>query len=102
MVQLNDGTFCEIMPLVNFRSKDGVSSASTTNSYCVLVKELAKRGGQVCRDVQLNISSTLITEVSHTNNVFAVHPQSLQRNCVMVRSKDKMYVIPLPNNVEGD
>ena len=37
-----------------------------------------------------------------TLNVFAVHPQSLEHKCVTVKSKDKMYVIPLPNNVERD
>ncbi len=38
--------------------------------------------------------------VSH--NVFAVHPQSLKWKCVIIRSKDKLYVIPLPNNIERD
>lgn len=55
-----------------------------------------------CRDAQLNILSTFINEVSHSHYVFAVHPQSLKRKCVMVKSKYKMYVIPLPNNVERD
>ncbi|KAK0141862.1 hypothetical protein N1851_020460 [Merluccius polli] len=84
VVQLNDRTFCEVMTLVAFTSDDGASSTST--NFCILVKELAKSGGKV----------------SHTHNVFAVHPQSLERKCVMVKSKDKMYVIPLPNNVERD
>lgn len=88
------------MTLVAFTSDDGASSTST--NFCILVKELAKSGGKVCRDAQLNIFSTFINEVSHTHNVFAVHPQSLERKCVMVKSKDKMYVIPLPNNVERD
>lgn len=90
------------MTLVAFTSDEDNSLASTTNDLCVLVKELAKSRGKVRRDVQLNISSTFVNEVSHTNNVFAVHPHSLKRKCVMVKSKDKMYVIPLPNNVESD
>ncbi len=102
VVQLSDGTFCEIMSLVDFTCEDGASTASTNNRFCVLVKELAKSGGKLCRVVQLNISSTFIYEVSHTNNVFAVPPQSLKRKCVMIRSKDKQYVIPLPNNTERD
>jgi len=38
--------------------------------------------------------------VSH--NVFAVHPQSLKWKCAIIRSKDQLYVIPLPNNIERD
>jgi len=38
--------------------------------------------------------------VSH--NVFPVHPHSLKWKCVIIRSKDKLYVIPLPNNIERD
>ncbi|XP_052412533.1 uncharacterized protein LOC127957875 [Carassius gibelio] len=102
VVQLNDGTFCEILTLVAYTSEDGASSVFDTNSFCLLVKELAKSGRKVYRDAQLNISCTFLTEVCHTNNVFAVHPQSLERKCVMVKSKDKMYVSPLPNNVERD
>lgn len=102
VVQLSDGTFCEIMTLVAYTSVDEPSSASTTNRFCVLVKELARSRRQVHRDVQLNISCTFLTEVCHTNNVFAVHPQSLDHKCVMVWSKDKMYVSPLPNNIERD
>lgn len=102
VVQLSDGTFCEIMTLMAFTCEDGASSTSTTNRFCVLVKELAKSGGKFYRDVQLNVSSTFINEVSHTNYVFAVHPQSLKWKCVMVTSKDKLYIIPLPNNIEGD
>lgn len=102
VVQLSDGTLCEIMTLVALTSDDGTSSASTTNGFCVLVKELSKSGRKVCRDIKLNISSTFINEVSHTNNVFVVHPQSLKRKCIMVKSKDKMYVIPLPNTIERD
>lgn len=83
-----------------FTSDDGASSTST--KFCILVEELAKTGGKGCRDSQLNISSTFIDEVSHTHDVFAVHPQSLKHKCVMVKSKDKMYVIPLPNKVERD
>lgn len=64
---------------------------------------LNKSGGKVCRGVQLNtVYPPFITEVSCTNNVFAVHPESLQHKCVMVISKDKMHIIPLPNNVERD
>jgi len=102
VVQLSDGTFCEIMTLVDFTCEDRASTASTNNRFCVLVKELATSGGKLCRDAQLNISSTFIYEVSHTNNVFAVPPQSLKRKCVLIRSKDKLYVIPLPNNIERD
>jgi len=102
VVQLSDGTFCEIMTLVDFTCEDRAFTASTNNRFCVLVKELAKSGGKLCRDAQLNISSTFIYEVSHTNNVFAVPPQSLKRKCVLIRSKDKLYVIPLPNNMERD
>jgi len=87
---------------VDFTCEDRASTASTNNRFCVLVKELAKSGGKLCRDAQLNISSTFIYEVSHTNNVFAVPPQSLKRKCVLIRSKDKLYVIPLPNNMERD
>ncbi len=43
VVQLSDGTFCEIMTLVAFKCEDGASSASTTNRFCVLAKERAWR-----------------------------------------------------------
>lgn len=101
VVQLNDGTLCKIMSLAAFKA-DGRAADTTTNMSCVLVKELAKSGRQLCRDIQLNISSSFVSEVSDTNNVFAVHAHSIRRKCVMVRSRDKMYVIPLPNNVERD
>ena len=57
VVQLNDGTFCDVMTFVAFTSDGGASSTSTN---CILVKELAKSGGKVCRDAQLNISSSFI------------------------------------------
>lgn len=58
VVQLSNGTFCEIVTLLAFTSEDEASSASTKNSFCVLAKELAMSGVKVCRDIQLNISST--------------------------------------------
>ncbi len=42
VVQLSDGTFCEIMTLVAFECDDG-AYASTTNRFCVLAKEHACR-----------------------------------------------------------
>lgn len=52
VVQLSDGRFCEITTLLAFTSE--ASSILTKNSFCVLVKELAKSEGKVCRDIQLN------------------------------------------------
>lgn len=58
VVQLDDGTFCEVMTLVAFTSDDGASSTST--NFCILVKELAKSRGKVCSYAQLNILFTFI------------------------------------------
>ena len=68
----------------------------------VVVKELVRSGRQLCRDVQLNISSTFMHEVSESNEVYAVHAKSVKGKCVMIKSKDKTYAILLPNNVERD
>lgn len=64
ITQLSDGKLSEIITLLDFSSKDGVSSVN--NGFCVLVKELVKSGGNVYSDVQLNISSPFINEVSRT------------------------------------
>ncbi len=85
--------------MVAFKCEDGATSASTTNRFCVLAKE------RVCRIFFFFLSCAAkyilnIYIVSH--NVFAVHPQSLKLKCVIIRSKDKLHVIPLQNNIERD
>ena len=72
VVQLNDGTSCKVMTLVAFTSDVGASSTST--NFCILVKELARSGRKVCTDAQLNISSTFINEVSHTQCICCASP----------------------------
>ena len=91
VVELQNGTLVTIVGLV-------VSGAT----HCVLVKELVKSGRKLCRDTTLNIASSFVYEVSKCNIVYAIHPESLARKCVMVESREKVYVIPLPNNIERD
>ena len=91
VVELQNGTLVTIVSLV-------VSGAT----HCVLVKELVKSGRKLCRDTTLNNASSFVYEVSECNIVYAIHPESLARKCVMVESREKVYVIPLPNNIERD
>ncbi len=70
--------------------------------YTVLVKELQKGGRKLYRDTTLNIASSFMYEVSEGNNVYAIQPESLKCKCIMIKSRDKVYVIPLPNNIERD
>lgn len=91
IVQLQDGSLVRILSLV-------VSSAI----HCVLVKEILKSGRQLCRDTTLKIASSFMYEVSECNNMYAIHPESLKCKCVMIKSREKVYVIPLPNNIERD
>ena len=91
VVELQNGSLVRILSLV-------VSGAI----HCVLVKELLKSGRKLCRDTTLNIASSFIFEVSKSNNMYAIHPESLTGKCVMIKSREKVYVIPLPNNIERD
>ena len=92
VVELQNGTLVRIVSLV-------VSGAT----HCVLVKELVKSGRKLCRDTTLNIASSFASSlVSECNIVYAIHPESLACKCVMVESREKVYVIPLPNNIERD
>lgn len=95
-VQLQDGKVCSILNLVTSEH------SNNPKTCCVLVRELVKTGRQMCRDTRLKIGSRFVFEVSETNIVYAVHADSLKCKCVRVDSKDKVYVIPLPNNVERD
>lgn len=61
-----------------------------------------KTDGQLCKDSQLNIASSFMSEVSESRNVYAVPMDLFHRKCVLIQSRDKQYVIPLPNNVERD
>lgn len=98
VAQLSDGRFCEISTLIDFSNDISL----VNDGICVLVKELRTNQNIVWQDVKLKIHSTFITEVSRTNNVFAVDPLSLKHKCVMLRSLNKFFVVPLPNNVERD
>lgn len=70
--------------------------------HCVLVKELKKTGRQLCRDSQLNITSTFVSEILESKNICAVPTDLFYRKCVFIQSRAKEYVIPLPNNIERD
>lgn len=94
-VELQDGRLCRILCMSVFRAGD-------LSLHCILVKELVKTDGQLCKDSQLNIASTFMSEVSESRNVYAVPTDLFHRKCVLIQSRDKQYVIPLPNNVERD
>nr|XP_055061257.1 uncharacterized protein LOC129444550 [Misgurnus anguillicaudatus] len=91
VVELQNGTLVRIVNLV-------VSGVT----HCVLVKELVKSGRKLCRNTTLNIASSFVYQVSECNIVYAIHPESLTRKFVMVKCREKVYVIPLPNNIERD
>ncbi|XDV23432.1 hypothetical protein PO909_028010 [Leuciscus waleckii] len=97
VVELTDGTLCKILSIVAFNSEGCNEQIS-----CVLVKELCRTARPLCRDSDLRISSKFIHEVKESNTIYAVHTQSLKRKCVMIKLKDKMYVVALPNNIERD
>lgn len=97
VAQLNDGRYCEIVALVDYSSENSVCE---NPGACVLVKELRKSEDNIWGDAKLKISSAFIMKVSKTNNVFAADPLSLTRKCVMFGTLNKMFVIPLPNNIE--
>lgn len=69
---------------------------------CALLKEVMKTGRQLCRDGELNIASTFMSEVSESKDVYAVPTDLFYRKCVLIQSRDKRYVIPLQCNVERD
>ncbi|XP_063064685.1 uncharacterized protein LOC134456944 [Engraulis encrasicolus] len=94
VVQLSDGTICKILSIVAF-------NIGSTQQSCVLVRELFRSGSVMYRDAELKISSRFVNEVTESHSIHAVCPQSFKRKCVMVNVK-KMYVIALPNAIEGD
>lgn len=98
VAQLSDGRFCEISQLIDFSNE----VCLVNGGICVLVKELKKNENSVWQDKQLKIHSIFITEVSRTSHVFAVNPLSLKHKCVMLNALNKLFVVPLPNNVERD
>lgn len=105
IVELRDGMLCKIKSLVAFRPRcthGNVTTCACMRMCCVLVKELVKTRRQMCRDIQLNISSSFVHEISESDNIIAVHAQSFNRKCVLIELRDNAFVIPLPNNVERD
>ncbi|XP_076851814.1 uncharacterized protein LOC143508558 [Brachyhypopomus gauderio] len=94
-VELQDGRLCRILSMVVFKRQH-------LSMHCVLVKELMKTSRQLCRDGQLNIASTFVSEVLESKNVYAVPTELFYRKAVLVQSRGNEYVIPLPNNVERD
>lgn len=69
---------------------------------CVVVQNLEKSRRALCRDIQLNISSKFVYEVSENSYVYAVNTDSFKIKCLMVKLQDSTFVIPIPNNVERD
>ncbi len=94
-VEVQDGRLCRILSMAVFRTEH-------LSMQCVLVKELMKTGRQLCRDGQLNIASTFVSEVLETKNVYAVPTDLFYRKCVLIPTRDKEFVIPLPNHMERD
>ncbi len=100
---LKDGTLCKVLSLVSFETdRNSASESDGGKKCCVVVQNLVKSRRPLCRDIQLNISSKFMYEVSETNHVYAVNTDSFKRKCVMVKLQDSTFVIPLPNNVERD
>lgn len=97
VVELADGTLCKILRVVAFHT-----AGCNAQQSCVLVKELCRSGSQMHRDADLKISSRFVNEVTESNTIYAVHPQSLKRKCVMINVKQNTYVVALPNNIERD
>lgn len=91
VVELQDGSLVKILSLV-------VSGGL----HCILVQELQKRGRRLYKDTILNIASTFIYEVSESNSVYAIPSEALKCKCIIIKSREKLYVIPLPNNIERD
>ena len=96
IVELDDGTLCKIVAMAVIESENQQMS-------CVLVKGLEKAPNPLHRDSSLNISSSRwIHEVSQSNNTFAVRAESIKSKCVMLETREKLFVISSPNKFERD
>lgn len=103
IAELKDGTVCKVLGLVSYESDNNRASDTDSGKHCcVIMQKLEKSRRPLCRDIQLNISSKFVYEVSETYCVYAVNTDSLKRKCVMVNLQNNTFVIPLPNNVERD
>ncbi len=63
--------------------------------HCVLVRELKKAGKLLCRDSELNITSTFVSEALESNNVCAVPTDMFYKKCAVIEARAKKYIIPL-------
>ncbi|KAK9976617.1 hypothetical protein ABG768_021822 [Culter alburnus] len=102
IAELKDGTLYKVLSFVSYETERNIASDTDEKNCCVVVQKLVKSRRPLCRDIQLNISSKFVYEVSETNYVYAVKTDSFKRKCVMVKLQDSTFVIPLPNNVERD
>lgn len=77
------------------------NKSSTSNSYQLEEQKFLERLQRLHRVRNLNISSSRwIHKVSQSNNMFAVKAEFILGKRVIVEAGEKLFVIPLPNNLE--
>ncbi|XP_076844425.1 uncharacterized protein LOC143489348 [Brachyhypopomus gauderio] len=105
VVRLDNGMICAIKGLITFKVEcihGSSADCDCRQECCVVVKELKKLPRTLCRNSELQISSTFVYEVEESDNVIAIYPKTLRNKCIVVSVRENTFIIPLPNPFERD